>query len=107
MSSCGAKQYWEGTSVWDPEGKDRISRLRLGAEVNFISKVGDDNLGDLATKTLDTEGVDRRFLTRTTEHATGTAAIIVEESSGEMQSLLPPEQQILYPATRLNWFVNR
>jgi ribokinase len=67
-----------------------LAAARLGAEVNFISKVGDDNFGDLATKTLDTEGVDTRFLTRTTEHATGTAAIIVEESSGENAIIVTP-----------------
>ena len=69
-----------------PGGKgsnQSVAAARLGAKVYFISKVGDDNFGDLATKTLDTEGVDTRFLTRTTQHATGAAAIIIEESRGE------------------------
>jgi ribokinase len=76
-----------------PGGKgsnQSVAAARLGAKVYFISKVGDDNFGDLATKTLDTEGVDTRFLTRTTEHATGAAAIIVDESSGENAIIVTP-----------------
>jgi ribokinase len=76
-----------------PGGKgsnQSVAAARLGAKVYFISKVGDDNFGEIAKKTLETEGVDTQFLTQTTEHATGAAAIIVEESSGENAIIVTP-----------------
>jgi ribokinase len=76
-----------------PGGKgsnQSVAAARLGAKVYFISKVGDDNFGDLAAKTLDAEDVDTRFLTRTTAHATGAAAIIVDESSSENAIIVTP-----------------
>jgi ribokinase len=76
-----------------PGGKgsnQSVAAARLGAKVYFISKIGDDNFGEIARKTLDTEGVDTQFLMQTTEHATGAAAIIVEESSGENAIIVTP-----------------
>ena len=76
-----------------PGGKgsnQSVGAARLGAKVYFIGKVGDDNFGDVASKTLDTEGVDTRFLTRTTEEATGAAAIIIDEASGENAIIVIP-----------------
>jgi ribokinase len=76
-----------------PGGKgsnQSVAAARLGAKVYFISKVGDDNFGEIAKKTLETEGVDTQFLTQTTEHATGAAAIIVDESSGENAIIVTP-----------------
>jgi ribokinase len=76
-----------------PGGKgsnQSVGAARLGAKVYFIGKVGDDNFGDVASKTLDTEGVDTRFLARTSEEATGAAAIIIDEASGENAIIVTP-----------------
>jgi ribokinase len=76
-----------------PGGKgsnQSVAAARLGATVYFISKVGDDSFGDIASKTLETEGVDTRFLTRSSEDATGAAAIIIDEASGENAIIVAP-----------------
>jgi len=76
-----------------PGGKgsnQSVAAARLGAKVYFIGKVGDDSFGDVATRTLETEGVDTRFLTRTGEHATGAAAIIIDKFSGENAIIVTP-----------------
>jgi ribokinase len=76
-----------------PGGKgsnQSVAAARLGATVYFISKVGDDSFGDIASKTLETEGVDTRFLTRSSEDATGAAAIIIDEASGENAIIVTP-----------------
>jgi ribokinase len=76
-----------------PGGKgsnQSVAAARLGAEVYFISKVGDDTFGAVARDTFAAEGVGTQFLTLTSEHATGAAAIIVEESSGENAIIVTP-----------------
>src|SRR5665213_505129 len=77
-----------------PGGKgsnQSVAAARLGAKVYFIGKVGEDNFGDLARTTLEAEGVDTRFLNRSSQHATGAAAIIVEEASGENAIIVTPD----------------
>jgi ribokinase len=86
-----------------PGGKgsnQAVAAARLGAKVYFISKVGNDSFGDIARNTHESEGVDTRFLIRSSNSATGAAAIIIDESSGEnaivitpgaANSLTPPE----------------
>jgi bifunctional ADP-heptose synthase (sugar kinase/adenylyltransferase) len=59
-----------------PGGKgsnQSVAAARLGAKVYFISKVGEDNFGDMAQKTYDAEGIDTRFLIRTQGGSTGAA----------------------------------
>jgi ribokinase len=60
-----------------------VAAARLGGKVSFISKLGRDAFGDLARQTYKKEGIDTRFVFETTEHATGGAAIIVDEVKGE------------------------
>jgi ribokinase len=69
-----------------PGGKgsnQAVAAARLGGKVSFISKLGHDAFGDLARQTYKKEGIDTQFVFETTEHATGGAAIIVDEVSGE------------------------
>jgi ribokinase len=76
-----------------PGGKgsnQSVAAARLGAKVCFISKVGEDNFGDMARKTYEAEGIDTRFLIRTQEGTTGAAGIIVQESSGENAIIVVP-----------------
>ena len=76
-----------------PGGKgsnQSVAAARLGAKVYFISKVGEDNFGDMAQKTYDAEGIDTRFLIRTQGGTTGAAGIIVQESSGENAIIVVP-----------------
>ncbi len=59
-----------------------VAAARLGADVAFIGRVGNDVFAELAYEIWDAEGVDHRFVTRDDEVATGVAPILVD-SSGE------------------------
>ena len=59
-----------------------VAAARLGAEVSFIGLVGNDVFAELAYEIWDAEGVNRDFVSRDAEHATGVAPILVD-SSGE------------------------
>jgi len=76
-----------------PGGKgsnQAVAAARLGGKVSFISKLGRDAFGDLARNLYKAEGIDTQFLYETTEHATGGAAIIVDEVSGENAIVVVP-----------------
>ncbi len=68
-----------------PGGKasnQAIAAARLGAAASFIGKVGADPFGDMAKQLYDREGVDRTHLATSTADATGTALILVDDTSG-------------------------
>lgn len=76
-----------------PGGKgsnQAVAAARLGGRVSFISKIGRDTLGALARQTYQDEGVDTQFLCETSEHATGGATIIVDETTGENAIVVVP-----------------
>jgi ribokinase len=76
-----------------PGGKgsnQAIGVARLGAKVSFISKVGKDTFGDLAFRTYAEEGVGTEFLIADAAHATGAAAILIEEGKGENAIVVTP-----------------
>ncbi len=59
-----------------------VAAARLGADVTFIGRVGNDVFANLAYEIWDAEGVNHSFVTRDTEVATGVAPILVD-SGGE------------------------
>lgn len=59
-----------------------VAAARLGADVTFIGRVGNDVFAELAYEIWDAEGVNRQFVKRDSEVATGVAPILVD-SSGE------------------------
>ena len=59
-----------------------VAAARLGADVTFIGRVGADVFANLAYEIWDAEGVNRDYVGRDSEHATGVAPIMVD-SSGE------------------------
>ena len=59
-----------------------VAAARLGADVTFIGRVGNDVFAELAYEIWDAEGVNREFVKRDGEVATGVAPILVD-SSGE------------------------
>ncbi len=69
-----------------PGGKgsnQAVAAARLGGAVTFISKLGRDTFGDIARKQFAEEAIDTRFLFETTEHATGSAAILIDAEKGD------------------------
>lgn len=61
-----------------------VAAARLGADVTFIGRVGNDVFAELAYEIWDAEGVDHRFVTRDAEVATGVAPILVDASGENM-----------------------
>ena len=59
-----------------------VAAARLGADVTFIGRVGNDVFAELAYDIWDAEGIDRHFVQRDSDVATGVASILVD-SSGE------------------------
>ncbi len=59
-----------------------VAAARLGADVTFIGRVGEDVFSKLAFEIWDAEGVNRDYVIQDAEHATGVAPILVD-SDGE------------------------
>lgn len=75
-----------------PGGKgsnQSVAAARLGAEVNFISKLGDDDLAQIAIKTWAEAGV-RPAVKHDPSSYTGAAYIFVEEATGDNAIIVCP-----------------
>ncbi len=59
-----------------------VAAARLGADVSFIGRLGNDVFANLAYEIWDAEGINHDFVTRDDEVATGVATILVD-SGGE------------------------
>ena len=69
-----------------PGGKgcnQAIAIARLGGKVNFISKLGKDNYGDLALKTLKENNINFSTTTQSSNLQTGVAGIMLDKKSGK------------------------
>jgi len=69
-----------------PGGKgcnQAIAIARLGGAVSFISKLGKDTYGDLATNTLHNNNIDTSTITYSNELQTGVAGIMVDKNTGK------------------------
>ena len=71
------KEYFIG-----PGGKgsnQAVAASKAGAKTFFISKIGDDQFGSMATKIYDEAGVDYSQVIISKEHATGAAGILINK----------------------------
>jgi ribokinase len=69
-----------------PGGKgcnQAIAIARLGGEVNFISKIGKDDYGQLAINTLDQNNIDTSTIIQSADHQTGVAGIMIDKKTGK------------------------
>jgi ribokinase len=69
-----------------PGGKgcnQAIAISRLGGKVNFISKLGKDNYGDLALKTLKENNINSTTITQSPNLQTGVAGIMLDKKTGK------------------------
>ena len=69
-----------------PGGKgcnQAIAAARLGGKVNFISKIGNDNYGDLALKTLKENNINSSSVLQSTNLQTGVAGIMLDKKTGK------------------------
>ena len=69
-----------------PGGKgcnQAIAIARLGGKVNFISKIGKDDYGQLALNTLSQNKIDTSTIIQSSDHQTGVAGILVDKKTGK------------------------
>ena len=69
-----------GTFLMNPGGKganQAVAAARLGAEVCFVAKTGNDIFGKQALEGFKKEGIDTRFVTESNSAASGIALITV------------------------------
>ena len=69
-----------------PGGKgcnQAIAIARLGGKVNFISKIGKDDYGQLALNTLNQNEIDTSAIIQSSDHQTGVAGIMVDKKTGK------------------------
>ena len=69
-----------------PGGKgfnQAIAISRLGGKVNFISKLGKDNYGDLALKTLQKNNINSTTIIQSSNLQTGVAGIMLDKKTGK------------------------
>lgn len=78
--------------VVGPGGKgsnQAVAAARAGGHVSFITKLGEDAFGEMARALYREEGIDATFIA-STQHATGAAAIILDEELGENAIIIVP-----------------
>lgn len=76
-----------------PGGKgsnQAVAAARLGGDVYFLSKVGNDTFGALARQTHQSEGIHGDFLFGSAASSTGAALIVVDEVKGENAIIVVP-----------------
>ncbi len=76
-----------------PGGKgsnQAVAAKRAGADVEMITKIGDDHYGRIMLDFYEKEGIDSRHVFTDFENSTGIALILVDENSGENTILVVP-----------------
>lgn len=89
-----------GTLVVSPGGKganQAVAARRLGAEVDFITLLGEDPMGDRVESALLDAGLPPEGLLRTAEAATGVALIAVDPEGRNQIAVAPGANHRLRP----------
>jgi ribokinase len=89
-----------GTFFMNPGGKganQAIAVARLGAEVAFIGKIGDDIFGRQSSQLFEDEGVDITGLVADEDQPSGIALITVDEKGENSIVVAPGANARLYP----------
>lgn len=90
-----------GTFVLAPGGKganQAVAAARLGAQVTFIAKVGDDMFGKEAIENYQKEGIDTSFIKKDSQFATGVALILVDQKGENLISVASGANHQLKPS---------
>jgi len=67
-----------------------VAAARAGADVLFLTKVGDDEFGSNAIAVYNKEGINTSFIEKQKGVASGTAMIMVNQNSGENAIIVAP-----------------
>jgi ribokinase len=83
-----------------PGGKganQAVAAAKLGAEVYFIAKLGDDIFGTQSFTNFKKEGVNTKYVTRTNKALSGVASIAVDEEGNNTIVVAPGANHLLMP----------
>lgn len=89
-----------GDFVMVPGGKganQAVAAAKLGAEVYFIAKLGDDIFGAQSLSNFKKEGVNTTYVTQTKEAPSGVALITVDNNGNNIIVVAPGANQTLSP----------
>ncbi len=70
-------------------GNQAMAAARAGADVTFVARVGDDELGEAAIAGLRDESIEVGLVARDPDHPTGVALIMVDRSGENAISVAP------------------
>ena len=90
-----------GQFLLAPGGKganQAVAAARLGVEVTFVAKVGQDMLGNQAVENYRKEGINTDYIFRDPDHATGVALILVDAKGENLISVASGANEFLTPA---------
>ncbi len=90
-----------GHFVMAPGGKganQAVAAARLGAQVTFVAKVGEDMFGDEAIAGYRREGISTEYILRDPENPTGVALILVDGGGENLISVASGANHALSPA---------
>ncbi len=74
-----------------------VAAARLGAQVTFIAKVGDDLLGRQAIEGYQKEGINVEHIWQTKDAPTGVALILVDDSGENLISVASGANHLITP----------
>ena len=89
-----------GDFVMVPGGKganQAVAAAKLGAQVFFIAKLGDDMFGTESLANLKKEGINTKYTVQTKEEPSGVALIMVDEKGNNVIVVAPGANQKLSP----------
>ena len=89
-----------GQFVMAPGGKganQAVAAARLGAEVSFVAKVGQDMFGDQAVEGYNREGIVTDLIVRDPDNHTGVALILVDQQGENSISVASGANHALTP----------
>lgn len=92
VPEAGETLISDGSYGFVPGGKGAnaaVAAARLGADVVFCARVGNDSYGKTLSDKYAAEGIDTRYLTVDKERPTGLAAIYVESSGANRITVFP------------------
>lgn len=96
-----------GTFLLNPGGKganQAVAAARLGAEVTFVTRLGNDLFGTKALEGFVKEGIDVSQIIFDQKHASGTALITVNSAGENTIVVAPGANNRLFPASLKNLY---
>ena len=90
-----------GDFIMTPGGKganQAVAAAKLGAQVFFVAKLGDDIFGTQSLASLKKEGVNTKYVAQTKQAPSGAALIMVDEKGNNSIVVAPGANQKLSPA---------